>query len=290
MLVFCFHMHISLSLFFSAFVLNADLISIFCALLYDLAASNTNDPTDYRSSVYILLKKFSDSSHYIPRGTAFPIMCATMSVLLTAGHCIVSESVKNEIDPTWHIAKSGVREGYGIQYEEIIPVEVVHARDRPDFGVLRRTDGMRFSTALPLGGISLLPPLRITITEVVVYHCAVDNFRNNSDAVLSCEVSDYHNIAKWSERYFCMPFLVSGGSSGGAVVNKSGFVIGIVLSTHNPSIDFDGEENKGSDHSVSLSGSMNISSQGYTKAIMPAKLSLIFNGEEYKLMHWLNNN
>ena len=62
-----------------------------------------------------------------------------------------------------------------------------------------------------------------------------------------------------------MQFLVSGGSSGGDVVSKSGFVVGVVLSTHNTSIDFDfegeGGEKKGTDHSVSVIGSTNMSTQ-----------------------------
>jgi hypothetical protein len=122
---------------------------------------------------------------------------------------------------------------------DIIPVKYFCGDSELDWTVFVRNDGVKFSDrddiTLPICHSTDLPVVE-TEPYVKIYHCNVSAFTDpdpRSD-LLSVECTPRSIVSQRTGNHINMPNGIFSGSSGGAVVDHMGRVVGIVLESWSP--------------------------------------------------------
>ena len=233
----------------------------------------------------------------VPIGTSFAVRCPSMNKLVTAQHLFTQKVIirdpvtRREIKHHYRlrpaqeyvIIRGMVRSGgiTEVTGTDIIPVQHFSGDRKLDWAVLRRTDGVKFSDrddiTLPICHSTDLPVVEME-PYVKIYHCNVSAFTNpdpRSD-LLSVECTPRTIVSQRTENHINMPHGVFSGSSGGAVVDYMGRVVGIVLESWSPisvteiNSDMDQEERD----SITNSNNNSIANSygTYAISVIPSKI------------------
>ena len=233
----------------------------------------------------------------VPIGTSFAVRCQSMNKLVTAQHLFTQKVIRRDPETRREIShhyrrrpaaeyviirgmvrSEGMTEVTGTH---IIPVQYLCGESKLDWAVLVRTDGVQFSDGdditLPICPLADLPVVE-TEPYVKIYHCNVSAFTDpdpRSD-LLSVECTPRTIVSQRTDNHINMPHGVFSGSSGGAVVDHMGRVVGIVLESWSPisiteiGSDMDLEEKDSTTNSNmnSIANSYNT----YAISVIPSKI------------------
>lgn len=190
----------------------------------------------------------------MPIGTSFAVRCPSLNKLLTAHHLFTQKVIVR--DPTGREVRSYCRRTPNERYVVIrcmmrnvdgtesidgtvIPVRWIAGDAKKDWAVLERTDGIQFSmdddATFPICAVIDLPVVELE-PVVKIYHCNVSAYTDpdpRSD-LLSIEVTPRSVVSQRSRHTLNLPHGVFSGSSGGAVVDYLGRVVGILIGSWSP--------------------------------------------------------
>ncbi len=195
-----------------------------------------------RKSVFLLLAEVKSNGRTRQNlvGSAVAVLSKSRQILFTAGHCLfdVPEGA------TFICAKKVTRKDSPLRIDgESFPVVVLFShKEDPDFGVLRRDDGILFpeEVLVPVCEESELPwsvdrEGYNSFVQAFHYPCAA--FMDDpEDDSLGCEATNMLTIARQTDHHFFLSQHLRGGSSGGAVVvnTVSGWKLLGILIASNP--------------------------------------------------------
>ena len=251
----------------------------------------------YDEAVFVLLevKETTTGDIHTPTATATAVECSTNNGFLTCWHCIVADSAEKIVDRdiiylelavTLHVHKAVGGVGFTFS-SPIIPVEVIAHNRSNDWAVLRRTDKVQCSKVIPICPANSLPDTHKE-EQVKYYSYPVAEFLETGDPYLTCEPSDYMKVSTYTHHHVKTPVGNVSGSSGGAVVDRAGRLVGIHQESCNSIKRFADEQGtkkfKAGEHRAVVEDCLNSVSNSYRNyfyALVPCRME--------KLMHVLTN-
>jgi hypothetical protein len=171
----------------------------------------------------------------IPLGTAWVIVSGSMTLLVTARHCLNPPNTGFEaIENHLFVVKNIIYNDDGtINFDDdIIPVRAVSGDPVADIAVLKA------NIVFPQG-IALCPrdeyPTVDNEDRVKTYHVPCQSFPHET-SILACRATEYSKILFESRHHFYLSGEHMHGSSGGAVVDTQGRAVGLICSGYIPGI------------------------------------------------------
>jgi len=244
--------------------------------------------------IVAVYEKRGKTKTLMPIGTSFAVRCPSMDKLLTAQHLFSQKVIRKNKAPYYRlrpaeeyfIIRGMVRSGgiggiTEVTGTDIIPVKYISGDKNLDWAVLCRTDSGQFSNSddstLPICHSTDLPVVE-TEPYVKIYHCNVSAFTDldpRSD-LLSVECTPKTIVSQRTDNHINMPHGSFSGSSGGAVVDYMGRVVGIVLESWSPIsvIEIENDmtpEEKDSSTNSNMNSIAN-SFGTYTISVIPSKI------------------